>query len=161
MTIVRPITLDDVPGFNAALGSVALERRYLRTTEAPPLERSYGFVAGNIETGNPQFVALDDDVVVGWCDVCRVTDNGSEHVGVLGMGVFASHRGRGIGRQLIEATLADARTRFSRIELDVYASNRAAIALYLSVGFEQEGVRRAAIRIGGRDEDIVVMGLLV
>ena len=49
---------------------------------------------------------------------------------------------------------------FLRIELDVYADNAAALALYARFGFEREGVRRAAALLAGRYRDICVMGLL-
>jgi putative acetyltransferase len=51
------------------------------------------------------------------------------HVGVLGMGVLAEARGRGIGRSLMQAALAAARERFEQVELSVYASNARAHAL--------------------------------
>lgn len=85
---------------------------------------------------------------------------GSHNVGSLGMGLVARHRGRGIGRQLVEAALDQARSTFRRVELDVYASNPAAIALYEKVGFVHEGRRIGAIHIGGRDQDVLMMGMV-
>lgn len=160
MTTIRPITLDDVPSYHAALASVAREGLYLRMTEAPSLASTSHFVADNIGNGNPHFVALDGHVVVGWCDICRSGEHRSEHVGSLGMGVIASHRRRGIGHKLIAATLAAALPLFRRVELEVYATNPGAIALYERVGFVPEGTRRRAIHIEGVDIDIVMMGLL-
>lgn len=158
---IRPITIDDAEGFRAALDSVARENRYLRLTQAPPVEASREFIASNLAKGNPQFVALEDGVIVGWCDICRSDESGSEHCGFLGMGLVATHRGRGIGRQLITATVAAAAETFERVELDVYGSNLSAIALYEKVGFIHEGRRRRAIVRDGAYQDILTMGLLV
>lgn len=158
--IIRAITPADVEGYNRALDAVARELQFLRLTEAPPLSSSRDFVAGNIENGNPHFIALAGDEVVGWCDICRDNSTGSQHVGSLGMGVMASQRGRGIGRALIEAALEQARSRFRRVELDVYASNTSAIALYEKIGFTHEGRRLGAIHINGQDQDILMMGQL-
>lgn len=158
---VRPITLDDAGGFHAALDSVARERRYLRLTEAPPLARSLQFIASNLESGNPQFVAADGEAIVGWCDICRSSEQDSEHCGGLGMGVVADHRGMGIGTKLVTATLNAARGHFERVDLDVYASNTPAIALYEKVGFALEGRRRQALLRDGVYDDIVMMGLLL
>ncbi|WP_291407110.1 GNAT family protein [Devosia sp.] len=157
---IRPAALSDAEGYNRALDIVARERQYLRLVEAPPIPSSRAFVAGNIENGNPHYVALVDDEVVGWCDICRDGSIGSGHVGSLGMGIVASHRGRGIGRALIEAALAEASETFRRVELDVYASNIPAIALYEKVGFAHEGRRIDAIHINGAYQDILMMGLL-
>ena len=157
---IRHITLDDAGSFHAALDSVARERRFLRLTEAPPLARSLQFIAGNLESGNPQFVAVEGDAIVGWCDICRSSEEDSEHCGWLGMGVLASHRGKGIGIKLLAATLEAARGQFDRVELEVYASNTAAIALYEKTGFVHEGRRRRALQRDGVHDDIVMMGLL-
>ena len=119
------------------------------------------FISDNLKRGNPQFVATDAHEVIGWCDICRSDVQGSEHCGSLGMGLLASHRGRGLGHALLAATLAAARGQFERVELEVYASNAAAIALYENAGFALEGCRRHALLRDGIYEDIVVMGLLL
>ncbi|WP_297103874.1 GNAT family protein [uncultured Devosia sp.] len=157
---IRHITPADAPGFHDALDSVARERRFLRLTSAPPLERSQAFIADNIAKGNPQYVAVDTGVLVGWCDICRCDEPGSEHCGALGMGLVLSHRGKGIGRDMLAATLDAAQSRFDRVELDVYASNTPAISLYEKSGFTHEGRRRRAIQRDGRFDDIIIMGLL-
>ena len=157
---IRPITPGDAGAFHSVLDSVARERRFLRLTEAPPLERSLKFIVGNIKSGNPQYVALDGDQLVGWCDICRSSEIGSEHCGALGMGLLKSHRGMGIGGNLLGATLNAARSHFERVELDVYASNTPAIALYEKAGFAHEGRRRKALVRDGIYDDILMMGLL-
>ncbi len=157
---VRPIAQADTAGYRDALDAVARERRYLRLTAAPPLESSERFVASNLERGNPHFIAEIAGRIVGWCDICRSDDASSGHVGFLGMGLIAEYRGRGIGRALLAATLKQASTRFRRVELEVYASNVAAIGLYESAGFDYEGRRRGAINLGSGDEDVLMMARL-
>lgn len=157
---IRPIQPGDAEAFHAVLDAVARERRYLRLTEAPPIERSRDFIAGNIVSGNPQWVAMDGQDLVGWCDICRSSENGSDHCGWLGMGLLPGHRGLGIGGNLLAATLNAARSRFERVELEVYASNGPAIALYEKAGFAHEGRRRNALLRDGQYDDIVMMGLL-
>ncbi|WP_341210972.1 GNAT family N-acetyltransferase [uncultured Limimaricola sp.] len=158
---IAPITLDDVEGFRAALDSVARERRFLIFLEAPPPEAARAFVAANLREGNPQFVAHDGGRVVGWCDIQRSSHAVRAHCGTLGMGVVTGHRGRGIGRALLDATLEAARgAGVRRVELSAYASNLAAIALYERMGFRHEGRQRDAYRIDGRFEDAVSMALV-
>ncbi|MCX6869178.1 MAG: GNAT family N-acetyltransferase [Verrucomicrobia bacterium] len=46
---------------------------------------------------------------------------------------------------------------FRRVELEVYASNTAALSLYKSCGFAVEGVERAMRLLDGQVEDVVLM----
>jgi RimJ/RimL family protein N-acetyltransferase len=48
-----------------------------------------------------------------------------------------------------------------RLELTVMEDNRAALALYLSSGFQVEGLRRDAIDLGGRPVSEYYMGRLL
>jgi ribosomal protein S18 acetylase RimI-like enzyme len=155
---VRPISAGDVPGFHRCLDTVARERRYLAMLEAPPLDEVREFVASGRRRGVVQLVATLDGEVVGWCDVSPVPFEGFRHFGTLGMGVLPRHRRRGIGRRLLEATLREAeRRRITRVQLEVFASNRAAISLYEAFGFECEGRKRRAREVDGIDEDLVCM----
>lgn len=160
-TRIVAIAEEHIESFRSALDCVARERRYLAFVEAPPLEQTRRFVLNNIATGNPQFVALSDQEVVGWCDIVRSGVETHSHCGVLGMGVLPAYRGRGIGRDLVAHAIEAAwRRDFLRIELGVRESNVAAISLYKKMGFVVEGVRRKAARLGEQFEDTLVMGLL-
>ena len=159
--VVRPIALGDVEGFRACVDAVMKERRWLAYVEAFSLSRTAAFVAGNLESGNPQYVADDGGRIVGWCDVCRESIPTYAHCGMLGMGVLPPYRGRGVGARLLAATLAAARERgFERVELSVYAHNTAAQALYRRAGFAHEGTRVRGRKLDGEYADIHMMGLV-
>lgn len=155
--VVRPIEYRDIPGFHAAVGAVAAERRWLARTSAFSIEQVAVFVAGNIAHGHPQFVAADGDRIVGWCDVFPSPREVSQHVGVLGMGVIVERRRMGLGRRLIDATLAAASDRFEQVELDVYGTNVAAQALYRSAGFVEQGRKRSGRKVDGVYDDVIIM----
>ena len=158
--MIVPIDSQHVRGFHDCLDSVAREARYIAMIEAPPLKSVTAFVEGNIERGCPQLVALDGDRVVGWSDVIPHRRIGFSHGGVLGMGVRASHRRRGIGRRLLSAALAAARDLgLLRVELEVYASNAAAISLYEKTGFRHEGRKTKARLFNGAFDDVLPMAL--
>jgi ribosomal protein S18 acetylase RimI-like enzyme len=158
---VVPIAEEHIEGFRAGLDSVARERRYLTFLEAPSLEESRRFVRRNIREGYPQHVALVEGKVVGWCDALPIDRPTRAHTGVLGIGVLAEFRGRGIGTALIRETLNSARAcGFTRIELSVREGNGRVIGLYEKFGFVQEGVQRNAIRLDGAYENLICMALL-
>ena len=162
---IVPTQDEHVLGFQRCVDLVARERRYLTFIEGPPLEMAREFVRHVVATGGVHLVALTPVAtavpggdVVGWCDIIRDARAGFTHGGRLGMGLLPPYRGRGIGAQLMLAALERAAEQgLDRIELEVYASNTRAIALYERLGFVREGVKRAARRLDGRVEDNVLM----
>lgn len=160
-TLILPIAGEYIDSFHKALDTVARERKYLTLLEAPPLENARAFVLGMIAKGNPQFVALADGEVVGWCDISRHSFPSHAHAGNLGMGIIPAYRGRGIGRKLIETTLRAAfDAGIERVELSVHADNDRAIALYEKVGFVREGLARRSVRIDGCYKDTIHMAII-
>jgi len=162
MTIpVVPIELRHIESFGDCVGEVARERRYLAIVDAFPAEQNALWVAVNRARANPLYVALEQDRVIGWCEIRREVLPGRGHMGTLGIGVRKPFRGAGLGRRLMDAALADAWTRgFERIELWVRAPNVAAISLYSKVGFVEEGRRRDAVRLDDGPEDELLMAMM-
>lgn len=159
--VIERATLENARGYWVALDAIARERRYLLTTVVPEFKVTEKFIAEVVEKGWSQFYALSDGEVVGWCDICREEMEGLTHSGHLGMGVIPGFRGQGLGRKLLEATMADALgAGLERIELEVFASNEPAIKLYESAGFREEGRKRRGRFIDGEYDDLVGMAYL-
>src|SRR3546814_18924951 len=103
----------------------------------------------------PFVVACDSqDSVVGWCNIHVAPDNplrpGFVHAGMLGMGLIEAWRGKGLGTKMMQACFdAAAQIGLERIELQVYASNEGAIALYRKFGFVTEGIQIRAPKLDG------------
>ena len=83
--------------------------------------------------------------------------------GVWGVYVAAELRGRGVGRRLIEALVAHARTMtgVERLLLSVTTVQPGARALYHALGFVPWGMEPAALKIDGEyvDEEYLVLEL--
>lgn len=164
--VVRAATRGDLEGYRRCIGRVAAERRWLVFVDTPPPDAIHQHVGGMIDRGLPVFVAVTPEGgIVGWCDIHVPPFNpvreGFDHVGVLGMGLDADWRGRGLGDRLIAAALAAADgLGIERVELDVFAGNDRARRLYIRHGFVVEGMRRQARKLDGRYEDVIVMGRL-
>jgi ribosomal protein S18 acetylase RimI-like enzyme len=146
-------------GFHRAVDRVAREGRYLAMLEAPPFARTRRLVLDSLKDGGVHLVALADDEVVAWCDLRLKAAATLRHSAVLGMGIVAEHRHRGLGRRLLVETLARAHG-LRRIELIVRADNSAAIGLYRSCGFEVEGTCRSYLRHDGAEYDALLMARL-
>jgi len=156
-----PISEENIESFHKCLDSVARERRYLGFVEAPPLESTRKFVLSNISNKIPQYVAVEGGMVIGWCDISPIKQEGFRHCGTLGMGVLHGYRGLGYGTMLMEATILAAKeSGIERIELEVYASNGPAIRLYEKRGFVHEGIKKKARKLDGIYDDVLLMALL-
>jgi RimJ/RimL family protein N-acetyltransferase len=162
MTIeVRPIREEDIERFRATVDAVARERQSIARLEAPPIEQVRAFILRNIEKSCPQFVAIADRQVVGWCNIPPMAREVSAHVGDLFMGLLPQWRGQGLGARLLREALAAADAfGYRRIELGVFAGNANAAALYRKAGFVEEGIKRRAVLIDGVFHDEIIMARL-
>lgn len=159
---VRNAVPEDMSSCRLCLDAVAQEGRWLSRLRAVPLESYAAFRLSLREAGAPQTVAVDGEVVVGWCDIIPDTSLVRAHVGRLGMGVLSGHRGRGLGQRLLTHTLARARERgLERIELSVLHDNVAAQALYERVGFVTEGRRIRDWKHEGVYRDSILMAFTI
>lgn len=150
-----------IPSFHSTLDAVAQERRFLAMSHAPELGEVESFIAQSLRLGNPYLVALQDDHVIGWCNVVRSEREGLRHTGTLGIGLIPAQRGQGIGRALLSQTLQVAWDRcFHRIELSVRTDNTPAVRLYQRQGFTIEGTHIASLQAGGGYHNTYTMALL-
>jgi L-phenylalanine/L-methionine N-acetyltransferase len=123
---------------------VSDERRYLRAIRRYP--------------NAAVFVAEEEGRIVGRLSIARDQHPASHHVADLGLMVARSHRRRGIGTKLLQASLEWARnSEVRKLELHVFPHNVAAIRLYESFGFVQEGYRRGHYRRGNEYVDAILM----
>jgi RimJ/RimL family protein N-acetyltransferase len=132
--------LEDCAALARGMRSVVEEGRWLATEESAPVEELEQRFRASVEwDGFFLFVLEEDGEPVGSLGL-RPTE--AEGVLSLGMWILPPWRGRGGGRMLVEAALAARPRHVHKIELEVFPENEAAIALYRSFGFEQEGLRR-------------------
>ncbi|AEA12590.1 hypothetical protein TUZN_1110 [Thermoproteus uzoniensis 768-20] len=113
-----------------------------------------------LERGDAVFkVAEAGGRLVGTCEIRRNRRRGFGHLGVLGIAVAREWRGRGVGRALLEAALADAcgRRLFDLVVLEVMAVNERAVKLYERLGFARYGYLPGGAKVRGRAFDVVYM----
>ena len=135
--------------------AVCRERRFMAFTEAGPKEQTFAYYRSILAGGHTHFVALRGTALVGWCDVLPHLGQMRAHVGTLGMAVASGERGKGVGKQLIQAEISSATNKgLWRIELTVHSENHAAQALYKSVGFQHEGTQRRGWSLDGANFDV-------
>ncbi|GJI98313.1 N-acetyltransferase [Duganella caerulea] len=112
------------------------------------------------DSGRNMFGAFDGGQLVGLVGVGRETALKVRHKAyVRAMYVAESHRGRGIGRQLMEHALAFAATMEDvlRVTISVTAGNAEAVGLYESLGFIEFGREPDSMIVDGRFHDEIMM----
>ena len=81
--VVRAITLADVAGYRACVGAVMRERKYLAYLEPFSLAETASFVAGNIDNGNPHFIAARDTTVEEINAIMKAAADSAQLKGIL------------------------------------------------------------------------------
>ena len=105
--------------------------------------------------GSFNLLACVENEVVGQLGLHTLPNNPRRrHVGQIGMAIRDDWQGKGAGSALMQAAvnLADQWLNLSRLELEVYTDNEAAIRLYRKFGFNIEGT---LIRFAYRDGQFV------
>ncbi|MFM9911995.1 MAG: N-acetyltransferase family protein [Methylophilaceae bacterium] len=157
---IRPTTEEDAPALAECIGLIAHERHFLASTKGFSVAQTRDYIASLIICGI-HLLLLDGTNVVGWCDITPGMFEGLDHAGHLSMGLLPVYRGVGLGKTLLQEALkmgfAD---KFERIELEVFASNISALALYRNAGFTEEGRKRKARKLDGAYDDIIKFGML-
>lgn len=161
MSEIRPTRTDDAAAVANCIDTIAKERLYLSSLNGCSREETLAYIEYLERVDGVHLVAVDADLIIGWCDITPGIFDGLGHVGHLTMGLLEDHRGQGWGKKLLATALRMAFSKFyERIELYVFASNLRAVEFYRRAGFQQEGVKRKARKLFGKYDDILVLCML-
>lgn len=147
--LVRHLEPGDIPQVHALY---AEPHAYADTLQLP--FQPVAAWTGKLEctrAGTVCLVAVRGDEVVGQLGLEASQSPRRRHVATFGMGVKSSALGTGVGSALVQAAidLCENWMAVSRIEIEVYTGNEAAIGLYRKHGFVIEGTcRQYALRDG-------------
>ena len=105
-------------------------------------------------------LAVKEARVVGCGTLVRDPHSWSPHVGGIRMVVSLDVRGQGVGRALSQETfLLALGAGLEKLSVQMTVDQRAAIALFESLGFKAEALLRDHVRdVDGKKHDIVVLG---
>ena len=148
---IRPLTLHDEPLLWHFLMLAAHESELQIVQSNPSLAR---YVANWGRAGDSGLVAFEENKAIGaaWLRLWPSEDKGfgwlSDEVPELAMAVSPVWRARGIGTQLLNAVLQNARGYHHAISLSVRDDNPAA-RLYQRVGFTKVPGSETINRVGG------------
>ena len=112
---------------------------------------------------HPVLVADLDGAVVGWASLNQFNPRPAyNHVADFSVYVERGMRGKGIGRELLEALIERARAiGFHKMVLAAMAFNDAGLGLYRRAGFSRVGIYKEHGQLDGRWVDVVIMEKLL
>ena len=129
----------------------------LETEERTPEERAQWLEARGPR--HPVLVAEGDGDLLGWASLNVFNARRAyELVADLSLYVERDARGRGVGRQLLEALVARAiELGYHKLVLAAFPWNEAGMRAYARAGFREVGIYREQGRLDGRWVDTIVM----
>jgi ribosomal protein S18 acetylase RimI-like enzyme len=155
---IRPAEPRDARAFLEFWTAIVAEERFVRSEEVHVPARAYRRRFRQRSGLETHIVALEGDRLIGHVNVQRERHPVTHHVASLSIAVAADARGRGIGRRLMEEAIAWAkRVGIEKLVLSVYPHNEAAISLYRSFGFVDEGrLARHSRKSYGYEDEILM-----
>lgn len=159
--LLRPTRETDALALVALLDAVAAEREFIA---AVPGERSVAeeqlALAALLSLGGLSIVVEVEANIAGHLVVHRGVAPDEANSGDVAIIVANQNRGAGVGRLLMETAIDWGRAvGLSRLHLGVFSSNDRAIALYRSLGFVDDGVRSAHVKLPDGERDLLLMSL--
>ena len=158
--VIREVSVDDAQSlldYAARLFSECLPGLWRRPV--PSFEEECAFIASYDAPNSSLVVAELNGRILGLAGLLGKSLEQESHVGSVGISVDRDYRGSGIGTRLLEQLITWAPAhRITRIEIEAFANNPRAIALYEHLGFEREGVRRGGVVVDGEYVDVICLG---
>ena len=164
--VIRPVRPGDGKGINELRRMPGVFENILGIPSEREARNEAGIAALDHATQH-NFTAVTyneqgEEIMIGYGSLTVESNPRRRHCGGIGMMVHRDYQGRGVGTKLMEALIgmADNWLMLVRLELDVFADNARAIALYKKFGFVEEGLKRAEAIRSGEYVDSLMMARL-
>jgi ribosomal protein S18 acetylase RimI-like enzyme len=156
---IRKATPDDAEAIIAVLEEIASERVYTAINKPWSAGQQRSHLV-TLTAREAVHVAQAAQEVVGYqtLELWAPTIDSMAHVGQLGTFLRSEWRRQGIGEALFRGTLDFARQRdYLKFVIQVRSSNTAAQSFYERLGFRDCGRLTRQVRIGGQEDDEILM----
>jgi phosphinothricin acetyltransferase len=143
MLTIRRATLEDLGAITEIYNEVILQTVATFDTRPKTLEEQRIWFSSH-DRRHPILVAEQDGLVVGWASLSEWSDRCAYSLTAeVSLYVKKEHRGRGIGRKLLEAIIQEGeRSGLHTVIARITEGNEASINLFKSMGFEHIGIMR-------------------
>ena len=158
---VRDATPADLPAIVAIYNSIIPGRMVTADLEPVTVEARTPWLDAHDPAHRPVWVLENDDGrVIAWLSFDtfypRAAYDGTAMIAIY---VDETHRGRGLGRQLLTRAIEHAPSLGVRVLLGyIFAHNAPSLALFAQFGFERWAHLPGVTRLDGVDRDVIIMG---
>lgn len=153
---VRIAVPSDAAGIIKCMQNVMSEKVYLVSEIYLYTERGQKDILRNPD--DLTLVSVFGGEIIGTMNIQRGFYKKNRHTANLGIAIESGHRGKGIGRRMIEEGIKWCRENgIAKLNLEVFSSNVNAISLYKKIGFTVEGQRKGQFLVGNDYVDDVLM----
>jgi L-amino acid N-acyltransferase YncA len=158
MIIIRPAKLADLPTITEIYNEAILKTTATFDTEPKTSEEQKTWFADH-GPKYPILAAEENGIVVGWASLSKWSDRCAySDTAEISLYVREDHQGKGIGRKLLEAIVAEGeKAGLHTIIARIAEASQASIHLHKSVGFEHIGTMREVGHKFGKLLDVHLM----
>lgn len=159
---VRQAIIEDASILAEAERMIAQEPGFLCSAPSELKDEAFIHTIQELSPGKTgiYLVAQQENHIIGHAFLKPLRLQSLCHVALLHIVVHHGWQNKGVGSQLLEKLIDWAQhSSIEKIELNVRASNTAAIALYKKMGFEEEGRLKNRVKVHDRYIDDIVMAL--
>lgn len=158
MILIRPATISDLQTITDIYNEAILNTTATFDTETKTAEQQKGWF-NNHDEKHPIVVAEENGTVIGWASLSKWSDRCAyDSTAEVSVYVHHEHRNKGIGKQLMQTLIAEAKqaglhTLIARIT----QNNDNSIHIHQSFGFDHAGVLREVGKKFGKYLDVHMM----
>ena len=161
--ILRQLKATDLKALYTWVKTIEKEDTYilLNSNEPVSFKEEKEFFKENLKAAKAKkkilIVAFDGNKHIGNCSVEKLGKR-QGHIGSFGIAILKEDRSQGIGRQLAEYAINQARQKLGvrQIVLNCLVNNKVGLNLYKKMGFRQYGVHPGAVRYKGKLMDEIL-----
>ena len=108
---------------------------------------------------SPRLVAVEDETILGWAAITPVSGRCVyAGVGEVSIYVSATARGKGIGKQLLQALIEESeKANYWTLQAGIFPENLSSLAIHTACGFRILGTRERIGKMNGVWRDTVLL----
>ena len=158
MLTLRKATIEDLGGITEIYNEAIRNTTATFDTQPKTLEEQKTWFQ-NHQPNYPVLIAEQDRLVVGWASLSKWSDRCAySYTAEASIYIKGEYRGKGIGKQLLEAVLQEGKNiSLHTVIARIAGENKASMHLFRSEGFKNIGVMREVGRKFGKLLDVYLM----